>query len=194
MAGTTGEAVGGGVAARRGPDAGRRSVNAELDALKGALDHQRAHVLGILEGLSEEDLRRPVLPSGWSCLALLRHLTVDVERFWFPGVVAGEPDVAGQLAAGAEAHWYVPEGMSAEEVFADYRAAVARADAVLAAVDLEQEPAAWPVDIWPAWRLPDVRRVLIHVITEVACHSGHLDAARELIDGTSWLGGNPYAG
>jgi hypothetical protein len=101
-------------------------VNAELDALKGALDRQREHVPGILEGLSEEDLLRPVLPSGWSCLALLRHLTLDVERFWFPGVIAGEPDVAGHLTAGAEAHWYVPEGMSAEEVFADYRAAVAR--------------------------------------------------------------------
>ncbi|MGW2590049.1 DinB family protein [Streptomyces sp. NPDC001515] len=169
-------------------------MNGELDALKDALDGQRAHVLGILEGLSEEDLRRPVLPSGWSCLALLRHLTVDVERFWFPGVIAGEPDVAGQLAAGAEAHWSVPEGMSTEEVFADYRAAVARADIVLAAAGPDQEPAAWPVDIWPTWRLPDVRRILIHVLTEVACHSGHLDAARELLDGTTWLGGNPYAG
>ncbi|MFB7715796.1 DUF664 domain-containing protein, partial [Streptomyces sp. NPDC056105] len=69
----------------------RRAVNAELDALKGALDRQREHVVGILAGLSEEDLRRPVLPSGWSCLALLRHLTLDVERFWFSGVIAGEP-------------------------------------------------------------------------------------------------------
>lgn len=108
-------------------------MNAELDALKGALDRQREHVLGILEGLSEEDLRRPVLPSGRSCLALLRHLTLDVERFWFPGVIAGEPDVAGQLTAGAEVHWCVPEGMSVEAVFADYRAAaIAHADAVLA--------------------------------------------------------------
>ncbi|MFB7753623.1 DinB family protein [Streptomyces sp. NPDC056121] len=169
-------------------------MNAELDALKGALDRQREHVLGILEGLSEEALRRPVLPSGWSCLALLRHLTLDVERFWFPGVIAGAPDVAGHLKAGAEAHWYVPEGMSAEEVFADYRAAIARADAVLADAAPEQEPAAWPVEIWPTWQLPDVRHILIHVLTEVACHSGHLDAARELIDGTTWLGGNPYAG
>ncbi|MEU1941005.1 DinB family protein [Streptomyces sp. NPDC020125] len=168
-------------------------MNAELDALKRALDRQRAHVLGIIEGLSEEDLRRPVLPSGWSCLALVRHLTLDVERFWFPGVIAGEPDVAGQLTAGTEAHWYVPEGMSSEEVFADYRAAIACADAVLADAVLEQEPAAWPMEIWPTWRLPDVRHILIHVLTEVACHSGHLDAVRELIDGTIWLGGNPYA-
>ncbi|WP_055588696.1 DinB family protein [Peterkaempfera griseoplana] len=169
-------------------------MNDELAALKSALDGQRAHVLGILQGLSEEDLRRPVLPSGWSCLALVRHLTLDVERFWFPGVTAGEPDVAEQLTAGAEAHWQVPEGMGAEEVLADYRAAVARADAVLAAVTPDQAPAVWPVEIWPDWRLPDVRHIVIHVLTEVACHAGHLDAARELIDGTTWLGGNPYAG
>ncbi|MFJ6216655.1 hypothetical protein ACIQGZ_25500 [Streptomyces sp. NPDC092296] len=25
-------------------------------------------------------------------------------------------------------------------------------------------------------------------------HSGHVDAVRELIDGTTWLGGNPYVG
>ncbi|MFC6075219.1 DinB family protein [Microbispora bryophytorum] len=74
------------------------------------MDRQREHVLGVLEGLSEEDLRRPVLPSGWSCLALLRHLTLDVERFRFPGVIAGEQDVAGQPAAGAEAHWWYPRG------------------------------------------------------------------------------------
>nr|WP_202538269.1 DinB family protein [Streptomyces sp. SID8379] len=156
------------------------------------MDGQRGHVLGILEGLSEEDLRRPVLPSGWSCLALLRHLTLDVERFWFAGVVAGDPEVTARFVAGAEAHWYVPEGMKVEEVFADYRAAVSRSDAVLAGAAPDQELAAWPTELWPDWRLPDVRHVLIHVLTEVACHSGHLDAVRELIDGTTWLGGSPY--
>ncbi len=37
------------------------------------------------------------------------------------------------------------------------------------------------------WRLHDVRDVLLHVITETACHAGHLDAVRELIDGQQWL-------
>ncbi len=173
---------------------------AELEALKEALGGQRGHVLGILEGLSEQNLRRPVLPSGWSCLELVRHLTVDVELFWFSGVVAADPDVAHQLfRAGAKPHWEVPEGMSAGEIFSDYRAAIERANAVLAAVAknddaLSQEPAAWPVEIWPSWRLPDLRHIVIHVLTEVACHAGHLDAARELIDGTTWLGESPYGG
>lgn len=169
-------------------------MHVELEALKGSLDGQRGHVVGILEGLAEENLRRPVLPSGWSCLDLVRHLTVDVERFWFAGVIAGEPEVTGRFTARAETHWHVPEGMTAEEVFADYRAAIAHADAVLGTAAPEQAPAAWPVEIWPSWQLPDVRHIVIHVLTEVACHSGHLDAARELIDGRAWLGGSPYAG
>jgi hypothetical protein len=28
---------------------------------------------------------------------------------------------------------------------------------------------------------------MLHVITETACHAGHLDAARELIDRRQWM-------
>ncbi|MCX5414452.1 DinB family protein [Streptomyces sp. NBC_00059] len=27
----------------------------------------------------------------------------------------------------------------------------------------------------------------MHVITETACHAGHVDAARELLDGRRWM-------
>lgn len=76
----------------------------ELEALRGYLDTRREHVLGIIDGLADADLRRPVLPSGWSCPGLVCHLMLDVERFWFAGVVAGEPDAAPQLKAGAKGH------------------------------------------------------------------------------------------
>jgi len=46
-----------------------------------------------------------------------------------------------------------------------------------------------PVDLTrPNWKLQDLRAVILHVITETACHAGHLDAVRELIDGRTWLG------
>ena len=61
----------------------------ERAALLGGLSNQRRHVLGVMKGLPEEALRRPVLPSGWTCLGMLRHLAVDDERFWFRGVAAG---------------------------------------------------------------------------------------------------------
>jgi hypothetical protein len=63
----------------------------ERELLLDRLADQRRHVLTQLEGLSDEQLRRPVLPSGWSCLGLVRHLTLSDERYWFEVVVAGQP-------------------------------------------------------------------------------------------------------
>ncbi|HEU5416746.1 MAG TPA: DUF664 domain-containing protein, partial [Streptosporangiaceae bacterium] len=59
---------------------------AETGLLLDYLNGQRRHVLGILDDLSEDDLRRPVLPSGWTSLGMVRHLALDVERFWFRAV------------------------------------------------------------------------------------------------------------
>jgi Protein of unknown function (DUF664) len=62
----------------------------ENEVFLSSLTAQRDHVLGILEGLPDEALRRSVLPSGWTCLGLVRHLAIDVERFWFRSIMAGQ--------------------------------------------------------------------------------------------------------
>jgi uncharacterized damage-inducible protein DinB len=149
-------------------------------ALLAALSQQREHVLGILDGLTEAALRRRALPSGWTCLGLVRHLALDVERFWFRGVTAGE-------SAGPPADaWQVPESEPASAVLDLYRREIRLADAVIEATPLDRPPARWPGQ-WPDWRLSDLREIILHVITETACHAGHLDAVRELIDGRTWM-------
>ena len=154
----------------------------ERAALLGWLGGQRRHVLGILTGLPDADLRRPVLPSGWTCLGMVRHLAVDVERFWIRGVVAGEPvDLHDSTG------WQPSPDEPAAAVFDLYRQEIARADAILETIDLDAAPATWP-EYFTNWRLDDGRAVLLHVITETAAHAGHLDAVRELIDGRTWLG------
>jgi Protein of unknown function (DUF664) len=75
-------------------------------------------VLGVLDGLDDEALRRPVLPSGWSCLGLVRHLTIDDERSWFRGVVAGDRDVIHRLGAATGDTWQVRAGVPAGVVLA----------------------------------------------------------------------------
>jgi len=157
-------------------------VTRESQTLLSSLANQRNHVLGILEGLSEEDLQRPTLPSGWTCAGLVHHLTVDVERFWFRAVVAGEPMPVDPGNA-----WQVPAGLTAGAVLDLYRREIALADAVIAATSLDSPPAWWPDDAFGSWRLDDVREIVLHVIGETACHAGHLDAARELIDGQQWI-------
>lgn len=138
------------------PDA---SARGESDVFLSSLNAQRDHVLGILEGLPAEALRRPVLPSGWTALGLVNHLALDVERFWFRVIMTGE-DV--ELPEDAEA-WQVS-----------------------VATPLGTPPAQWP-ERWSSWRLANLREVLLHVITETACHAGHLDAVGELIDGHQWM-------
>jgi hypothetical protein len=156
---------------------------AEIDILLAFLRAQREHVLGALDGLSDADLRRPVLPTGWSCLELVHHLAVDVERFWFRAVMAGEQV---ELLDG-DGGWRVPDGTTAEAVFALYRDEAERSDAVATAHALDDGPAWWPEELFPGLPVRDLRRLLLAVITETATHAGHLDAVRELIDGRTWL-------
>jgi hypothetical protein len=163
------------------------TLGAEHAMLMAYLGAQRRHVLGIVEGLDDAALRRPVLPSGWSCLGLVQHLALDVEMFWFRGVLAGEQDVADAVAAAdGVSSWEVREDVPAESVLAHYREQVALADAILATSALDTQPAWWP-DFFADWSIADLRDLLLHVITETACHAGHLDAARELLDGRQWM-------
>ena len=164
-----------------------RTTDTERSALLHYLQQQRGHVLGILEGLDDEAMHRPVLPSGWSPIGLVNHLSVDVERFWFRAVVAGDAEaVEGVLSSTADG-WHVDDDVPAAEVLATYRREIELADAILAATSVEAKPAWWSDDLFGDWHLDNVREVLLHVIAETACHAGHLDAARELIDGRQWI-------
>lgn len=152
-------------------------------ALLASLNSQRRHVLGILEGLSDEALRRPVLPSGWNCLGLIQHLAFDVERFWFQCVMTGVPLESAGVPDDA---WHVAPDLPAEAVLSGYRRQIERSDEIMAAAPLDTVPVWWP-DFFGSFRLDDMQQVMLHVITETACHAGHLDAVRELIDGRTWL-------
>jgi Protein of unknown function (DUF664) len=157
-------------------------MTSERELLLSTLEAQREHVLGILEGLPEVALQRSLLPTGWTCLGLVHHLAVDVERFWFRTIMANEPADPDE----SENAWHVPPGMSADGVFDLYRREIELANAVISATALDTPPARWPEE-WGNWRLEDMRAVMLHVITETATHAGHLDAVRELIDGRTWL-------
>jgi uncharacterized damage-inducible protein DinB len=151
----------------------------EREALVNALRDQREHVLRAVAGLPDGALRQPVLPSGWTCLGLVQHLALDVERFWFRAVLAGE---AVDLCSGDEA-WRVDTDTPASAVLDTYREEIRRADRVLDRLDLGAEPAWWPEEIFSDLPARDVRQTILAVLVETACHAGHLDAVRELLDG-----------
>lgn len=158
----------------------------ERDLLLGRLRAQRRHIVDQMEGLDDTQLRTPVLPSGWSCLGLVRHLTLSDERYWFEVVMGGSP--LDFWPDGENGDWRVADDEPAERVLADYRAAAAASDALVEATPLNTPPRS-PEDWWSAAGLsfPDLRSVIVHVLIETATHAGQLDAARELIDGRQYL-------
>ncbi|MFG2561268.1 DUF664 domain-containing protein [Streptomyces sp. NPDC048496] len=158
----------------------------EIRTLLAFLNGQRRHVLGILDGLDADALNKPVLPSGWSCLGLVQHLALDVERFWFRAVFVGDENVIDTLNDMEDA-WQVASDTPAADILHQYRTETELADAVVTAATADAPLAWWPHHLFGEPHLHTLRDVLLHAITETACHAGHLDAARELIDGRRWM-------
>jgi hypothetical protein len=127
-----------------------------------------------------------MLPSRWTILGLVQHLTLDVERFWFSAVVAGDQHVIDRLAKGDEA-WQVGADLSGPEILEGYLEEATRSNEIINSVPLDAEPLWWPIEQFGDWRIGSLREVLVHVIVETACHAGQLDVVRELLDGKQWL-------
>jgi len=72
----------------------------EKESLQVSLDRHRDVVLWKLEGLDDEQLRRPMVPSGTSLLGLVKHLA-SVEYGWFTAQTNNR--VIARTAAGRRA-------------------------------------------------------------------------------------------
>lgn len=140
---------------------------------------QQRRIGGILAGLDDEALRRPVLPSGWSCLGMVRHLTLGT-RFWLVEVMSGQPQPP------VEDDFHVQATDPAGAVLQAYQDEAEAAIKLVAELPSDAPPAWWPEGLWGDWRLDSFKEVLLHLLVETTCHAGHLDAARELIDGRTW--------
>ena len=126
------------------------------------------------------------------CLGgLLKHMARG-ERQW-TAFMSGDPSLVtgGDDPAGYEEHansFRMLPGETLAGLLADYAAACAETDAVVATVDLDEThplpPAPWfePGARWSA------RRVVLHILAETAQHAGHADIVRETIDGAKSMG------
>lgn len=144
------------------------------------LDYFRAAVLDRVGGLAEDAQRASILPSRWSPLELVKHLTF-VERRWlvwgFEGQQLDDPwgdSRDGRWALDADE---TPTGLLRA---LDDQGHVTRR--VVLAHDLDE--AGQPGARWDGAQPATLERVLFHLLQEYARHVGHLDIIRELADGT----------
>ena len=154
--------------------------------LTSYLQSAREALVWKLDGLTEEQVRRPMTPTGTNLLGLIKHCTY-VENGYL-GEVFGRPVADGPTWEGEADPFqdmYATADESMDDIIAGYRRAWEHADATIAAHDLSDEGSVW---WWPEERRhPSLHRVITHVLFDLARHAGHADILRERIDGAVGL-------
>ncbi|GAA3564403.1 DinB family protein [Microlunatus spumicola] len=145
------------------------------------LAYFRDGVIRRVGAMSEEEARRSRVPSGWSPLELVRHLTF-MERRWFVWGFEGRA-VDEPFGDAVDGRWAVPEGLGVADVLADFRRQAAATDAVVRRHDLDE--VGRPSERWDGEPPATLERVLLHVLQEHARHLGHLDVVAELGGGVT---------
>jgi hypothetical protein len=145
-------------------------MTSEVEQLRAELDGLRAGVLKKLAGLSEEDARRSTVDSGTNLAGLVQHLTF-VESLWFEEIVAGGKATRGERSM------RVDPSVPLRTLRAEYRAACAASNEIIAAVGDADAP------VTRNGKTHNLRWVLLSVIGETSRHAGHADIIREQIDG-----------
>jgi hypothetical protein len=159
---------------------------AEHRAILRYLTSERDHIREIINGLPEDDLRLPRVPSGWPIMALIQHLTWDMDFFWFRCVIAGDLEALAQLDSRPNA-WIYDPATPTDVIFTAWENGIEAANEIFLGTDLDAAPGWWPREAFGEWRLDTNREVLMHVLAETSCHAGHLDIVREFIDGRQFL-------
>lgn len=150
----------------------------EKTSLYVALDRHRDAVVWKTEGLDDEQLRRPMTPSGTTVLGLVKHLAA-VEYWWFCTTFGRDTEPLPLDDDDPDADLRILPSDTTADVLAFYGRARQGADAVIEELEVESLGRAWyGEDVTLRW-------VLIHMIEETARHAGHLDVLRELLDGAT---------
>ena len=162
------------------------SANDVKDDLQRYLKAARDALLWKLDGLSEYDIRRPLVPTGTNLLGLVKHVAYvttgyfgDVFERPFPEPLPPFDD------ANPNADMWATPDESREQIVGLYQRAWAHADETIADLPLD---AIGRVPWWPDHRNQvTLHEILVHMIAETNRHAGHADIVRELIDGAAGM-------
>ncbi|MGI5214652.1 DinB family protein [Plantactinospora sp. CA-290183] len=144
-------------------------VRAQFEAF---LDEHRGALHDCLDGLTEEQARRSLVPSRTTLLGLVKHATF-VERVWFDEAVTGRPRTEIGIPATPDESFILHDDDTIATVQHAYRETCAASRRATSSLGLD--------DVLPGNRrgpLP-LRWVYLHTLRELAQHCGHADILRE---------------
>ncbi|GAA1961669.1 DinB family protein [Kitasatospora viridis] len=141
----------------------------QLDAF---IEDYRSAIELTLDRLTEEEVRRRLVPSATTLLGLVKHVTW-MQRVWFEECVGGASRQELGLAQGPDESFQLAEGDTIASVTAAHRQACATARAAIAGLPLDT------VVTGHRTGPRTLRWVYLQVLRELAQHCGHADILRE---------------
>ncbi len=138
------------------------------------LDDHRRQLRDCLDGLTEEEARRRLVPSATTLLGLVKHATF-VEQVWFDEAITGRSRTEIGIPETVDESFVLDPDDTIESVVRRYDELCAASRAAAASWGLD--------DVVGGNRrgpLP-MRWILLHVLRELAQHCGHADILREQI-------------
>jgi hypothetical protein len=171
--------------------AGSTLTGEHADLLK-ALATQRNFLRRTVQGLTDEQAARRTTASDLCLGGIIKHVAFT-ERQWVRFIEEGPAAMSYGSDEASASSWLdgfrMLPGETLDGLLGKYDEVAAQTDKLLAGgLDLEATqplpPAPWfePGATWTA------RHVILHILAELAQHSGHADIIRESLDGAKTLG------
>jgi hypothetical protein len=136
------------------------------------LDEHRRALGACLDGLTEEQARRSLVPSRTTLLGLVKHATV-VEKVWFDEAITCRPRTEIGIPATPDESFILDDGDTIATIQRAHREACQssrRAASSLGLDDMVHGNRRGPLPL---------RWVYLHMLRELAQHCGHADILRE---------------
>lgn len=144
-------------------------LRSRLDEL---LDEHRMMLHESLDGLTDEEARRSLVPSRTTLLGLVKHVTY-VEQYWFNQAVTGKSLREIGAPASPDASFILREGDTIAKVRTAYLKACEESRRLVADIGLQEDVTGRGTRaLWA---------IYVHMLRELAQHCGHADILREQV-------------
>jgi hypothetical protein len=149
-------------------------LDEERVQLEAFVEEYRGAIEATLDGLTEEQAGRRLVPSATTLLGLLKHVTW-MQRVWFEECVGGTSRRDLGLVQSPDQSFRILDGDTVASVVAAHREACATARAAVAGMPLDT------VVTGHRSGPRTLRWVYLQVLRELAHHCGHADILREQV-------------
>ncbi|MEV6772636.1 DinB family protein [Nocardia sp. NPDC051030] len=160
------------------------TVDHEREELIKMLASQRDIFRITLRGIGDEQARQRSTVSELTLGGLLHHV-INVERHWTTIVVERDPNSEFDVSR-MDSEYTLPADETVAGLLAEWDVVAEHTAKLIRELDNLEDSVPTPTAPWaPEREWLTVRHILLHILREIAHHSGHADIIRESLDGAN---------